>query len=659
VRTIKLSVGAHDDGVAGYLVRLLEGIDTDDPTSTTDVLARAHVEATRPRDAQGDVLDSEGIRRLLLRDEPLPSEGELQRIGDYLHGLLAHGKVGERWAELRALYPRERPPTEGLRLLLHIADDELRLLPWELARREDVWVFADPRNVFARIRDDYHDDLDGREDWWPLRIVVVVGAEDNDEGVQAEQEIERINEALAKVLPDVDPEFLVRPAREALAADLERLNPHLLHFIGHGVSTPTGGALIMHDDATGARWDWTASDITNSLAITPQIVVLNACRSGELGAQQGTWQVADAFTKLGVPAVIAMQGDIDGRAAAAFAAGFFEALLAGELLDVAVSRGRRRVADKMTFARRDFCLPTLTLSEPAERAVPKRYAIDDRKLMEVEAVLPVAAFVDRTLERRGLLDQLTCKEARAEGLLTAIEGESEVGKTVLVQWALRQLAYRGRDVVYVDLRTPDRTPRTQVGVLRAIRDAVRPVRPAPPEDPRSFHAWTRDLNHLVHGEPPPKDPVGAPEPDANDEYDADQSDLDQIFAGFLTVLGAVAENEPLLIALDHLEAISQRDLETDLAVGLIRPLASGRVGRVRLLLAGTGVQGALPGLSPGLNVTVPSFRPEDKCVLITQYLLYHDCWSEERRRFVAGLRGTTKPWKPTDFEKMLTLAGGF
>ena len=383
--------------------------------------------------------------------------------------------------------------------------------------------------------------------------------------------------------------------------------------------------------------------------------MLNTCRSGDLEAQKGTWQVADAFTKVGVPAVIAMQGDVEGRAATAFAAGFFEALLAGELLDVAVARGRRRAADTMTFARRDFCLPTLTLSAPAERIVPKRYAIDARQLMDIETLLPVTAFVDRRVERRDLLNHLASEEVRAAGLLTTIEGESEVGKTMLVQWVLRQLAYRGRDIMYVDLRTPDRTPRTPIGVLRAIRDEVRLFPSAAPGDPRSFHPWTRDLNHLVKGEPPPIAPVLAPQPDNDEAFDADQRDLDHIFAGFRYALGAVAER-PLLIALDHLEAVSQPDLP-DLMAGLIQPLARGSVGRARLLVAAAA--GAIPaGLSPGLKVSIPSFQPEDTCVLVTQYLLYHDCWSDERKRFVEAFR-QTKPWKPEVFRNMLMIARNF
>lgn len=268
MRTVKLIVGAHDDGISGFPMRLVE-LDTKDRETTDGVLSAAVVESTRPKDDHGNELDSEGIRSLLLREDPLPSERELQRIGDYLHGLLAQGKVGERWAELRTSYPREQEPKEGLRLLLQVADDELRPLPWELARREDVWVFADPRNVFARIRDDYEDDPDEPEDWWPLRIVVLVGAEADDVAVDVEQEIELVNEALAKVLPDVDPEFVIRPSRDKLTRVLARLDPQVLHFIGHGESTAEGGLLVFHDDATGERWDWKASDIANSLASSP------------------------------------------------------------------------------------------------------------------------------------------------------------------------------------------------------------------------------------------------------------------------------------------------------------------------------------------------------------------------------------------------------
>jgi hypothetical protein len=657
VRTIKLILGARDAASGGYDLRL-EEVDTDDRRTTTDTLPAAHVDGTRPLDDHGAALDPQAIRSLVLRDKPPPSGGELERIGAYLHGVLAYGKVGSRWDDLRNAYPGEQPPNEGLRVLLDIEDEELRPLPWELARRGNRWMFVDPRNVVARISSEYVDDGDMADDWWPLRIVVVVGAEAADPMVKVDDEIERLQEALAKVLPDVDPEFIIRPAEDSLPKRLEDLNPHVLHFIGHGESSAKGGALVMHDDATGSRWDWLAKDIPNQLSITPRIVVLNACRTGQLGAQDGTWEVADAFAELGVPAVVAMQGDIEGRAAVAFAAAFFEGLLAGELLDVAVTRGRRRAADTVGFAARDFSLPTLTLREPAERIVPKRYAIDAQKLFAVEAVLPVAAFVDRTKERRRMLAHLAPAEERADALLTAVDGDSQVGKTTLVHWALRQLAYRGHDVAYVDMRTPDETPRTQVGVLRAIRDAVQRVRPAPPGDIRSFDRWTRDLNHLVEGEPPPPDPVTEAVKDLNHEYNADPSDLEQIFEGFLEVLGAVVKDGPmLLIALDHLEAVNPSDLKADLTPSLIQPIVAGRYPRLRLLLAGLGVQAAFETtVKPGLEVTVPSFPPEDMWVLVTQYLVYHDCWSDERKTLVNALRNSTQPWKPEQLGYMLKVA---
>lgn len=499
MRTIKLTLGARDDAIGGHAL-VLEELDTEQAATTRTTLPSAHVEGSRPRDDHGEALDAEGIRTLVLREAPLPSELELQRVGTYLYGLLAYADVGARWDELRARHPREQAPKEGLRVLLDVRDEELRPLPWELARREPVWVFADQRNAFARIRSDYSDVDDDAEDWWPLRIAVVVGAEDGDPEVDVDAERDRLEQSLAKVLPDIDPEFIVRPSREELRTKLEDdIKPHVLHFIGHGESTAQGGVLVMNDQ--NGRWDWTAGDIA-MLGITPRIAVLNACRSGALGAQDGTWQVADAFTALGVPAVVAMQGDIEGRAAAAFAAGLFESLLASDTLDVAVGAGRRRAADAVGFARRDFALPTLTLGEPAERVVPKRYGIAGNRLMRVQATLPVAPLVDRTRERRNLLAHLFHHEMQADALLTTVVGEQQVGKTALVRWALRQLAYRGLDVVYVDLRTPDGVPRTQIGVLRAIRDEIQSACPAPAADPCSFHTWTRDLNHLVHGEPP-------------------------------------------------------------------------------------------------------------------------------------------------------------
>ena len=69
---------------------------------------------------------------------------------------------------------------------------------------------------------------------------------------------------------------------------------------------------------------------------------LNACRTASATAQDMTWAVTEAFSSGGVPAVLGMQADIRGDAAAALSGPLYRALANGDPVDVALARARRR-----------------------------------------------------------------------------------------------------------------------------------------------------------------------------------------------------------------------------------------------------------------------------------------------------------------------------
>jgi hypothetical protein len=654
VKQVKLSLGAGD--ADGYPVTL-ELIGTSE--SASDTVPRARVEDNHPADDRAMALDQAGIHALLVRSRPLPSLDELQRVGDYLGDLLGYGAVGEKWAELRARYPGESPlGTEGLGVLLDIdaAAPELRVLPWELARIGNRLVFTDPENPCARITQQFNPAPPPEPDWWPLRVTVIVGAEVGDPVVKVEQELENLYAALDKVGPEVEYEVIRQPPRgDFLMRELERQKPHVLHFIGHGESNGSTGVLVMNDDQ--GRWDWTADDIANTMPITPRIAALNACRSGDLRPQVGIWQVADAFMLRGAYAVLAMQGDIDGGAAATFSRGLYDALLENATLDVAVAKGRQR-ALAAGSDRRDFGLPTLTLSRPPDRVLPPRLGIGEERLDKVNMLLPRQPFVDRKVNRRTLLECLD--PPGAEGVaLTSIEGESDVGKTALAMWTLRQLACRGHEVVYVDLAAGygrhDGAKCSAIDVLRVIRDAVHRVRTPEPGAVRPFDPWTHALNHLCVGKPV----VGAVTAQVRDErmqFNAHPDDLEEIFDRFRDVLTSLAEPR-LLIALDHTEAVDSEEFRRDVLPKLIEPIVLARPARVGLLLAGLGVDDLLVGITPGYGVVLRPFKACEMPILVRQYLRYHDAWSSDREDFAPLIDRWDGSLKPETFELMRKVLG--
>jgi len=654
VKHAKLSVGPVDQGVGGYPLRL-ELIGSLERES--DTIPRAQIEDSRPADDRRVALDRDGIHALLVRSQP-PSPGELQRVGDYLGGLLGYGAVGEKWADLRTRFPGESPPgSEGLGVLLDITAPELRVLPWELARIGGRLVFTDPENPCARITPQFNSDPPAEPDWWPLRVTVIVGAETDDRVVKVEEELVNLYAALDKVGPDVEYDVIKQPRRGGFLIDeLERLRPHVLHFIGHGESNGGTGALVMNDE--DGRWDWTADEILDTMPITPRIATLNACRSGDHQPQLGTWQVADAFIRRGAYAVLAMQGDIDGGAAATFSRGLYDALLENATLDVAVARGRRRVRAAVP-GQRDFGLPTLTLSRPPNRVLPLRLGIDRERLKIVDMLLPRQPFVDRKDDRRTLLECLD--PPAADGVaLTSIEGESEVGKTALAQWTLRQLACRGHDVVYVDLAVAygarDGAKCSAIDVLRAIRQAIYNVRVPEPGAVRPFDAWTLALNNLCVGKPVPVGEVTAPVRDDDAQFASDPHDMEEIFRRFREVLTSLAEPK-LLIALDHTEAVDPGEFREDVFPKLIGPIVLDQNARVGLLLAGLVVDDLLAGITPGYGVVLRPFEACEMPVLVRQYLRYHDEWSSAREELSLIIDRWDGSLKPGTFEYLRNVLG--
>jgi CHAT domain len=651
---VKLSLGAAAGG-GGYPLTL-ELIGSSERESET--IPRAQIEDSRPADDRGAALDRDGIHALLVRSE-LPSPGELQRVGDYLGGLLGYGAVGEKWADLRTRFPGESPPGKGLGVLLDITAPDLRVLPWELARIDGRLGFTDPENPCARITPQFNPDPPVEPDWWPLRVTVIVGAEADDQVVKVEEELVNLYAALDKVGPDVEYDVIKRPRRgDFLIGELERLRPHVLHFIGHGESNGGTGVLVMNDEE--GRWDWTADEILDTMPIAPRIAALNACRSVDHQPQLGTWQVADAFIRRGAYAVLAMQGDIDGGAAATFSRGLYDALLENATLDVAVARGRRRVRAAVPRAR-DFGLPTLTLSRPPNRVLPLRLGIDRERLRIVDMLLPRQPFVDRKNDRRTLLECLD--PPAADGVaLTSIEGESEVGKTALTQWTLRQLACRGHDVVYVDLAVAygalDGAKCSAIDVLRAIREAVYNVRVSESGAVRPFDAWTLALNHLCVGKPVPAGEVTAPVRDDDAPFASDPHDMEEIFSRFREVLTSLAEPK-LLIALDHTEAVDPGEFREDVFPKLIEPIALDPNARVGLLLAGLVVDDLLVGITPGHGVVLRPFEACEMPTLVRQYLRYHDEWSPARERLAWVIDHWGGSLKPETFEYLRDFLGNF
>ena len=570
MRTVILRIDqANGDGFPLTLLEVSEGGGRLDPQVT----------AVLPADAPG--LAAADHRALML--EELGASNRFAVAGDELFAVLAQGAVGE---QLRAL--------RGARIYFDIRPRHLRRVPWELMRRDELPLFAAEDAACARVgpQSDFAASADTER--WPLRILVVDGSRPDDP-IGADEELVELQVALRPIAGLVDLEILRRPTVAAVEQAYGQLRPHVFHFIGHGVATEDGaGALQLRDEDSehDEDEDWPGDAIREQLrGWRPNVAIVNACRSANHDDHDGVWDVSDAFVDIGVPAVIGMQGDIPITAATTFTRALYGALASGQELDLAVRSARQRLRAGKGRMLRDFGLPVLHLSRPANAVLSLGHAVpeDERIVLERTRWNDLRAFVDRTAERRRVwrLAEPPCvasPDAATELDLLFVAGARGAGKSALVRSCLRTLELAGSNVGYVGLG--GRTV-TFLDVLRAFRDVLEasPVHGARNAD--AFRAFNHAVNHLLDGHAPPALPEG-PIADRNvafpDREPGPPDIIARLFAAFRGSLQATADkDEPLLLALDGLSHLEASDVPR-LVTELLEQIALRHVPGVRMLL---------------------------------------------------------------------------
>jgi CHAT domain len=602
MRTVLLRIEECSDGFRVTLFRR-DGDDWLDSPIATGVLP-ADLRAEEANDLPGD--GGTAALRAFLLGESGDATG-FEAIGTYLHGLLDDGDVGAQWRAIDA------PQTQGgvaagVRLLLDVRAEQLASLPWELMCRGPRRFATDVTSPLVRVSENFSASSALRPIRGPLRVLVVVGSEAHDPVVDAEQEVRRLRNAFRRMCGLVDVQFLHQPLREEVGERYAELKPHIFHFIGHGRVQDGRGELILHHAGQNERW--TLDDMDSDLAgWMPRLAILNACRTTSVEEQEGAWRVADVFVARGVPAVIAMQADIRGDAAARFTGGLYAALAEGKPLDVAVTHGRNAITHVVDAKHRDFALPSLTVSAPPEQVMDWPYGVKAHRAGWLRA------FVDRTEERRRLWRDLdpdpdVPKLAAEPPGAIAILGDHDVGKSELARWCVGAFQLGGGNAAYVDLSRGERLPFMKT--LEIIGDALARADEYGDQNQRAFKEWsdlTRPLNvGLANGG------EAAPPMDA----------LESTFEYFADALRTAADDGPLLIALDHVNAVQAPDWDL-LCTWLLEPIARRKLDGVSVIIA-LSDSGSLPNeVQEAMEdpVVLGRFRATEYEPIASQYLGYH------------------------------------
>jgi hypothetical protein len=372
----------------------------------------------------------------------------LGEIGEQLYALLAQNEIAGHLAAIDA----------GARVLLDIRAPALQTLPWELLRRASdrrLW-FSWDQSPFCRGRLTEGEVL--APHGWPLRVMILIGSEPGDQRVQAERELEGIQDALKERDPDIDLLLLKRPAFDTFSRHLDEFQPHIFHFIGHGgiAGSLSGDAYLRRYAGPGAEDTWEAGLLGQAVSrIDPlRLAFVNACLTDADAQQDGLWSVTKAFRQAGARAVIGMRTKVDGGDAAAFSTAFYQQVVAGQPLDVAAARARWTVMQKLQDdgRRREWATPCLEVHgmPGAILSIGQGVPEGHRDRLAAAVDFPdVRRYVDRHLERRRAWCDIKRDEKPPN--LVFVTGEQSAGKTSFAQLLMERCVLDGWEVRYVDM----------------------------------------------------------------------------------------------------------------------------------------------------------------------------------------------------------------
>ena len=254
---------------------------------------------------------------------------------------------------------------ETLRLRFHLHDPALHTIRWELLHdpARSLPLALDTRLLLTRF---ISAERRGRIELRPrgqLRALIAVAAPDQLGRYQlapinVQTEIERACRALSPVASDTlgsEGECCTLTALgERLRADE---GYDILYLVAHGAFTDnTPWLYLERDDGEVVVEDGRKlADLLRSLdARRPRLVVLSSCTSAGNGYADALAALGSLLAQAGVPAVLAMQGQISVATIERFAPVFFRELLRDGLADRALAAARLAVRDQS-----DWWMPVL------------------------------------------------------------------------------------------------------------------------------------------------------------------------------------------------------------------------------------------------------------------------------------------------------------
>lgn len=317
------------------------------------------VEARVLRSSEGE--DEEAVAGLDGPPPLLDGVGSLVGLDEEIGYRLLPGRVAERWAAAQATADNAG---EGVRLRLFVRDEAAAAIPWEAAKVNEQRPALRLQTPVVRYVNAARRAGELRVSG-PLRLLVVLGP--SAEIGLAPLDSNRERAGLEAALRDLQATGRVQihwmegaaASRGGLQDRLRRVQPHLLHFVGHGEYDEERrmGSLAFCRERDGAlRADWVTTEELSILldGLDIRFGLFNACQTG-----RAVGGVAHALVRSTLPAALGMQADVPDSAAIAFAGAFYRALSDRWPVDTAVVEGRKFVQGELGLDAPWWALPVL------------------------------------------------------------------------------------------------------------------------------------------------------------------------------------------------------------------------------------------------------------------------------------------------------------
>ncbi len=169
-------------------------------------------------------------------------------------------------------------------------------------------------------------------------------------------------------------EFTPNGTLEALKEYLGEYQPHLLHFVGHGVfiELQDKGLLLM-EDSRGHKSEVWNEDFANTLAQCRDLrgVFLSACQSAVVARAESFIDLASYLLKEGLPMAVAMQYSVLNISAMDFGSVFYKGIASGKPIEDAFTEARQKLKTGSPN-NVDFATPVLYLSDQTACKLTRR-----------------------------------------------------------------------------------------------------------------------------------------------------------------------------------------------------------------------------------------------------------------------------------------------